>query len=85
MKPNPATYLRLATRAARRRRYGYAALRVLRKGLRAAIAAHLERSVDVRRPYASELDAIQTLYRRGVAELVRRFGLKILDDERAAP
>lgn len=85
MKPNPSTYVRLAMRAARRRRYGYAALRVLRRGLRTALAEHFARSVDVGRPYASELEAIQTLFRRGVAELVRRFGLKILDDERAAP
>lgn len=44
MKLNPSTRLKIAIRAARRRRYGYAALRVLRRGLRAAVADHFERS-----------------------------------------
>jgi len=82
--PRPSTRLRLALRAARRRRYGYAALRVLRRGLTRALADHIERSIGVGR-YASELEEIRVLYRRGLAELLRRFGHLDLADERARP
>jgi hypothetical protein len=78
----PSTRLRLALRAARRRRYGYAALRVLRRGLRDAVADHVARSIGPAR-YASELDDIRALYRRGLRDLLRRFGRLDLADERA--
>ena len=80
----PAARLKLATRAARRRRYGYAALRVLRRGLASAMAAHFERSVGAR-PYATELEAIRTAYARALAELRRRFPTVDLSDPRAEP
>jgi hypothetical protein len=80
----PSAKLRLALKAARRRRYGYAALRVLRRGLARAVATHIERSIDAR-PYASEMEEIRTLYRRGLAELLRRFDRLDLADERAMP
>lgn len=82
--PRPSTRLKLALRAARRRRYGYAALRVLRRGLAAAVRAHLDRSCGAG-PYASEYDQIWALYRRGLAELLRRFDRLDLADERARP
>lgn len=80
----PSTRLRLALRAARRRRYGYAALRVLRRGLARAVADHVARSIGAA-PYASEIEAIRDLYRRGLSELLRRFGRLDLSDERARP
>lgn len=80
----PATRLRVALRAARRRRYGYAALRVLRRGLSIAVRDHVERSVSPA-PYASEWDEIYGLFRRGLAELLRRFGRLDLSDPRAQP
>jgi hypothetical protein len=86
MSLRPSTFLRLAVRAARRRRYGYASLRVLRRGLRRAIAEHFARSIGPAQ-YASEVDEIRALYSRGVAELLRKFptlGFH-LDDERARP
>jgi len=86
MSLRPSTYVQLAIRAARRRRYGYAALRVLRRGLRRAIAEHFARSIGPA-PYASEVDEIRARYSRGVAELLRKFpalGFH-LDDERAKP
>ena len=84
MTLRPSTRLRFALRAARRRRYGYAALRVLRRGLGAAVRDHLARSI-ADRPYASELEAIRILYARGLRELVRRFGRLDLSDVRARP
>ena len=82
--PGPAARLRLALRAARRRRYAYAALRVLRRGLRAAVAVHVARSIGDA-PYASELSNVRIAYRRGLAELLRRFGRLNLADPRAEP
>ena len=82
--PRPSTRLKLALRAARRGRYGYAALRVLRRGLSAAVAEHLARSIGAG-PYESERDQIHTLYRRGLKELLSRFGRLDLADERSRP
>lgn len=84
MSARPSTRLRLAIRAARRRRYGYAALRVVRRGLAAAMAGHLERSVGLA-SYASQLHTIETLYWRALRELRRRFPSLDLADERARP
>jgi hypothetical protein len=76
--------LRVALRAARRRRYGYAALRVLRRGMAAAVARHFERSIGPR-PYASQLAEIRALYRRGLSDLCRRFPRLDFADERSLP
>jgi hypothetical protein len=84
MTLRPSTYVRFALRAARRRRYGYAALRVLRRGVARAAAAHLEASVGPR-PYASDGDAIYAAYRRALAELIRRFPSLDVADERSRP
>ena len=80
----PSVRLRVAFRAAKRRRYGYAALRVLRRGLAAAMAAHLERSIGPA-SYASELEQIRGLYVYALRELRRRFPSLDLGDERARP
>jgi hypothetical protein len=61
-------------RAARRRRYGWAALRALRGGLRAAMAAHLQRSIaPAHYNAAAELKAIKTAWRRGRAWIFERW------------
>lgn len=80
----PSTYVRFALRAARRRRYGYAALRVLRAGVRRAVAAHLAASVGDR-PYSSDGEAIYAVYRRALGELRRRFPALDPTDERSEP
>lgn len=80
----PSTFVRLALRAARRRRYGYAALRVLRAGVRRAVAAHIAASIGDR-PYASDGDAIYALYRRALAELRHRFPALDPTDKRSDP
>jgi hypothetical protein len=48
------------------------------------VADHVARSIGPR-PYASEIEEIRTLYRRGLAELLRRFDRLDLADERAVP
>lgn len=83
MSLRPATYLKLALRSARRRRYGYAALRALRRGLVRAMAEHRARSIGPA-VYASELDAIRAGYGRALSELRRKFPALDLADERAA-
>lgn len=84
MKQRPTTYIRRAMKRARRRRIGYAALRDLRRGLVRAIDAHLLRSIGPA-PYASQWEEIYALYRRGLAELLRRYPGARLDDERGQP
>lgn len=69
----PATHVRTALRAALRRRYGYAALRVLRRGLSRANAAHLSRQLgpreydgttEARAVYDATVRALRALRRR---------------------
>jgi len=81
---NPMTKLIVAGRAARRRRYGYAALRVLRRGLGRALVAHLERSIGPK-PYASQLEAIRRRYRHELLWLLRRFPSLDMADPRGVP
>jgi hypothetical protein len=52
--------------------------------LRAAVAVHVARSIGDA-PYASELSNVRIAYRRGLAELLRRFGRLNLADPRAEP
>lgn len=84
MKLRPTTRLKLAARAARRRRYGYAALRVLRRGLRAAVADHYVRSISDS-VYVSELEEIRLTFARALRAHVQRFGFAALDDVRSEP
>ena len=80
----PATRLRIALRAALRRRYGYAALRQLRRGVGRAISEHRKRELGPA-PYASEADEIASAYRRALLKLSRRWPSLRLDDPRALP
>lgn len=75
MDMKPRTRIRISMRAARRRRQGWAALRALRRGLRSALAAHLERSIDPLQPYdaAAELKAIKGAYLRGRAWIFKHW------------
>jgi len=66
---------------------GWAALRVVRRGMARALAEHRRRSVDGARPYDGEreLAAIARAYRRAVAKLLARFPSLSLGDARAEP
>jgi len=81
-----ATYLKLGLRRALARRYGYAALRTIRRALARALARHEAltfgpRSYDGR----GELDAIASAYWRALQRLRRRWPGLDLEDERARP
>ena len=80
----PLTTLRRATRAALRRRYGYAALRVLRRALRAALALHRARQLDPR-PYSTSTDEIRAAYFYAMRRLRRRWPRLDYLDPRAEP
>jgi hypothetical protein len=71
----PRTRIALALRAALRRRYAYAALNALRRGVRLALREHLRRSLDARQPYdgSAELKAIAAAQRRALARLRKRW------------
>jgi hypothetical protein len=82
----PSTRMRIATRAALRRRFGYAALRVLRKGFLAAMGAHRRASVG-EQVYNGETEraAVEEGYRRGARRLLKRWPALSFDDPRAEP
>jgi hypothetical protein len=82
----PSTYLRAGLRRALGRRYGYAALRTIRRALAGALARH-ERLTFGAAPYegAGELDAIAVAYWRALLRLRRRWPDLNLEDERARP
>ncbi len=82
----PLATLKVAARAAKRRRYAYAALRVLRRGLGRAMEKHIARSCNPMKPYITELRQIRELYARAYTDLFRKFGHRLdLGDERARP
>jgi len=81
---SPLARLKVASRAARRRRYGYAALRVLRRGLAAAVTRHIERSI-AGQPYASQYEQIYALYAAELRRLRRLFPRLDFADERSLP
>lgn len=80
----PLGRLKIGIRAARRRRYGYAALRVTRRALAAAVTRHIDRSIGGQ-PYASQYDAIYAHYARALAGLRRRFPHLDFADPRGLP
>lgn len=84
MPLTPVGRLKVALRAARRRRYAYAALRVFRGGMRAAVREELRRSCDWR-PYVSQREVIWSAYWRGLQQLRRRFPSLDLSDPRSEP
>ena len=83
----PSTRIRVGARVALRRRYGYAALRVLRRAVRFAFADHRRRTLDAARAYdgARELVAMRAAYNRAVRRLLGRWPSLSLFDERGEP
>ena len=81
---NPLTRVRVALRAALRRRYAYAALRVLRRGVAAAVRELKRRELGPE-PYASERDELAAAYWRALGRLTRRYPSIDLEDPRARP
>lgn len=83
----PSTRIRVGARVALRRRYGYAALRVLRRAVRAALQDHRRRALDPLHEYAGgpELAAIRAAYNRAVRRLLDRWPALVLFDPRAEP
>lgn len=80
------TAIRLASRAALRRRYGYAALRFLRKRAARAFELHQLRSVACDAVYAGESErAIRAAYAEALRRLQRRWPALRLDDPRSQP
>ncbi len=81
----PSTRIKLAERAALRRRYGVAALRVLRRGMRAAISDHVRRTLGPT-SYAgsAEESAIRRAYLRAVRRLVARWPSLLLEHDPAS-
>jgi len=80
----PTARIRAGLRAALRRRYSFAALRVLRRAVRAAIACHTEAQFDSR-PYSSRRAEIANAYAAALRRLRRRWPFLNFDDERANP
>jgi hypothetical protein len=85
----PATRIKIALRAARRRRYGWAALLQLRRGVVRALADLQSWRLnpdDTRRLDGSqEVRAIRAAYNRAVRELRRRWPALALTDPRSEP
>lgn len=81
---SPSARIKVALRAALRRRYAYAALRVLRRGAARAVVDNLERELG-QRAYTSQADAILTAYWRALQRLRRRWPALDLTDERSRP
>jgi hypothetical protein len=79
---SPVGRIKVALKAALRRRYGYAALRILRRGAAKAILDNLERSIGAN-PYVSQ--DVGAAYWSALQRLRKRFGGLDLSDERARP
>jgi hypothetical protein len=80
----PAARVKFGLKVALRRRYGYAALRVLRRALAAALEQHHWRSIGPAK-YVSELQAIDAAYWGGLKRLRKRWPDLDLEDERSRP
>ncbi len=80
----PSQHIAAGLRRALRRRYGYAALRTLRRALVRARARH-ELLTFGPRPYdgQSEREAIATAYWRALRRLAKRWPALDLEDDRA--
>ncbi len=81
---DPATYVRTGLRRALRRRYGYAALRTLRRSVARGLARHWSLTFGDR-PYAGagELDRIARAYGQALKRLRARWPGLNLEDDRA--
>lgn len=81
---SPLGRLHVGTRAALRRRYGYAALRVLRRALHAAINQHRARQVE-QRPYSIATQELVEAYARALQRLRKRWPHLPFNDPRSNP
>jgi hypothetical protein len=82
----PSTRMKRTIRVALRRRKGFAALRVLRRGLLAAMLQHRRLTVG-EAPYAGDVErvAVENSFRRGVRRLLARWPHLNFTDARADP
>lgn len=82
----PSTRMRIAVRSALRRKCGYAALRVLRRGFIASMLQHRRLTVG-EKPYAGDVEraAVENNYRRGARRLLARWPRLDFGDARANP
>lgn len=81
----PIGILKHGRRAALRRRYAYAALRVWRLAVRHALRVHHERSIDSARPYSVSMTDIMAQYQYGMRRIRARFPKLDYLDERSNP
>jgi hypothetical protein len=81
----PYARLKYGVRVAMRRRKGYAALRRVRRAVRAALELHRARCEDPTRPYSAgvELAKIHAYYQRTIRRLRDRWPSLSLVDARA--
>jgi hypothetical protein len=82
---SPIVILRRATRAALRRRYGYAALRIVRRAIRRALRAHHQHQLDASRPYSLDVLEIRAAYFAAMRRLRKRWPALDPTDPRAEP
>jgi len=80
----PATRVKIALRAALRRRYAYSGLRLLRRGLRRALEHHRALAVGPA-PYDGTSDEIERVYVGALRRLARRWPCLPFADPRAEP
>jgi hypothetical protein len=81
---SPFGRIRLAKRAALRRRYAWAALRILRRGIRAAMLMHRERQIDgAFRGYSTTTEELGEAYAAALKALRKKWPRLDLADPRA--
>lgn len=69
----PLGILKRGTRTALRRRYGYAALRVMRATLQRALHVHRERQLDPSQAYSVQTQEVREAYFAAMRKLKRRW------------
>jgi hypothetical protein len=79
---SPLARIRVAKRAALRRRYGYAALRILRRGVRQALQLHRQRQISPL-PYSTSTDEITAAYLDAIRRLRKTWPKLNPNDPRA--
>jgi hypothetical protein len=79
---SPLTRIRLARRAALRRRYAWAALRILRRGIRVAMMFHRERVIGAA-PYSITTEQLGEAYADALKALRKKWARLDLTDPRA--
>jgi hypothetical protein len=79
----PSTRLKIGLKTALRRRYGYAALRALRRALVAAVESHKAKELGAAPYDGSEGEVIYRLYWQALQRLRKRWPDLDLEDDRA--